>query len=312
MNVTIEFAADVVDRFEELMAKHNISIPRHPQTSTDMLPLWQILKQLRIGTKMSFDRQRELFFAGVAVHDLASKVLEVQNDVQFKLLLPHLKMLVEGAIHLTQDPPSPADTYNKLIELYWACLCLGKQFPITLDDPVHSDGKNPDVITLNSSGQPVHAYALKTIRSKHTQNIFDHIKTGVDQIERSPAAKGIVALHLTPRLNMKELWPDNAYFSDYRFPAAHVIGAMRVMVSQVLWDNGQTSIDAIFAGKKAVGSILCVAFAPTVAAHPATGKPTFMPIKVSVVVHIATQVTISDIFYHEISQANEGMQYFLG
>ena len=312
MNITIEFAADVVDRFEELMLKHAISIPQHPQTSADMLPLWQILKHLRSGQQMSFDRQRELFFAAVAVHDLASKVLEVKNNPQFKVLLPHLKMLVEGTVHLTEEPPSPADTYNKLIELYWACLCLGKQFPITLDDPVHSDGKNPDVITLNSAGQPAHAYAFKTIRSKHTQNIFDHIKKGVEQIERSPATRGIVALHLTPRLNMKELWPDDAYFSDYRFPAAHVTGAMRVMVSQVLWDNGQTAIDAIFAGKKAVGSVLCMAFAPTVAAHPDTGKPTFMPIKVPVVVHIATGATIPNAFCHEISEANEGMQYFLG
>jgi len=152
----------------------------------------------------------------------------------------------------------------------------------------------------------------KTIRSKYTQSILDHIKKGVDQIERSPAPRGIVALHLTPRLNMKELWPDGAYFSDYRFPAAHVQGAMRVMVSQVLWDNGQTEVDAIFTGKKAVGSVLCVAFAPTVAAHPHTGKPTFMPIKVPVVVHIATGATVPDDFHNEISEANEGMQYFLG
>jgi len=160
MNITIEFAADVVDRFEELMLKHGISIPQHPQTSADMLPLWQILKYLRSGQQMSFDRQRELFFAGVAVHDLASKVLEVQNNSQFTLLLPHLKMLVEGTVHLTEEPPSPADTYNKLIELYWACLCLGKQIPITLDDPVHPDGNNPDVITLDSARQPAHAYAF--------------------------------------------------------------------------------------------------------------------------------------------------------
>src|SRR6185437_8418848 len=108
---------NVVDRFEELMLRHGISIPQHPQTSADMLPLWQILKYLRSGQQMSFDRQRELFFAGVAVHDLSSKVLEVQNNSQFKLLLPHLKMLVEGTVHLTEEPPSPADTYNKLIEL---------------------------------------------------------------------------------------------------------------------------------------------------------------------------------------------------
>jgi hypothetical protein len=56
MNVAIEFAADIVDRSEELMLKHNISIPQHPQTSADMLPLWQILKQ-RLWCAISWQRQ---------------------------------------------------------------------------------------------------------------------------------------------------------------------------------------------------------------------------------------------------------------
>lgn len=312
MDIQIQFASDVVDQFEELLISHGISIPRHEQTNADMLPLWRIINFVRNKEEVSLDTQRDLFTAGVAMHDLASKVLAVKDSSQFPILLPHLKLLVEGAIHLTQEPPSPADSYNKLIELYWACLCIGKNFPVALDDPLHADGTNPDVITLNAAGGKERAYAFKTIRSKHTQNILDHLTKGVDQIQRSDAQEGIVALHLTPRLNTKDLWPTGAYFADYRFAGEYIRGAMVTMVSQVIWDNGQAAIDAIFSGKKAVGTVLCIAFTPMVAAHPITQRPTFMPFKVPVLVNLATTVSMTSSLAYELREANEGMQLYLG
>jgi hypothetical protein len=312
MDIRIEFAAEVVDRFEELMLAHGVSIPRHPQTHADMLPLSVILKFIKNNENLSVDLHRALFTAGVAVHDLASKVIEVKDDPQFQTLVPHLKLLVEGAIHLTQEPPSPADGYNKLIELYWACLCIRKKNVVALDDPFHADGTNPDVMTLNAAGEKEYAYAFKTVRSKHTQSLLGHIVKGVDQIERSAAREGIVALHITPRLNTADLWPAGAYFADYRLAGEYVRGAMITMVSQVVWDNGQAAVDAIFSGKKAVGTVLCISFVPMIAAHPKTLRPTFMPFKVPVLVNLATNPPVSPSFYTQIEEANEGMQYFLG
>jgi hypothetical protein len=49
MDVTIASASVLVDRFEELLLEYGISIPRHPQTGADMLPLWMILERLRTG-----------------------------------------------------------------------------------------------------------------------------------------------------------------------------------------------------------------------------------------------------------------------
>lgn len=312
MDVRLTFASDIVDRFEELLARHNISIPRHPQTGADMLPFWYLLKLIRSGFTGTPDQLRGEFTAAVAVHDLAAKVLEVSGHSQFADLLPHLKMLADGAIHLTEPQPAYADAYNKLIEVYWATLCLSAGLAVTLDDPENADGKNPDVITMDLSGKPQHAYAFKTIRSPHTQSILGHVTKGIDQIEKSASVDGIVALHLTPRLQTAGVWPPDGYFASWTHPAVYVAGLMRAMVSQIVLDNGQAAIDALFAGKKAVGSVLCISFCPTVASHPVTSRPTVMPLKVAVIIHLVAGKEPSQVFCAEIERLNHEMQTVLG
>jgi len=77
-----------------------------------------------------------------------------------------LRLLTQGAVHLTETPPAEADAYNKLIELYWACLLVTCGVKISLDPPkCGSDGTNPDVITLDGWQTPMNGYAFKTIRS---------------------------------------------------------------------------------------------------------------------------------------------------
>jgi hypothetical protein len=105
VDVKLTFASDLVDRFEELLWGKGISIPQHPQTGSDMLPFWYILKLIKAGFVGTPDELRRNFTAAVAVHDLAAKVLEVSNNAQFDELLPHLKMLANGAVHLTEVPP---------------------------------------------------------------------------------------------------------------------------------------------------------------------------------------------------------------
>jgi hypothetical protein len=73
--------------------------------------------------------------------------MEVRNSPpQVPKLLPHLQILADGAVHLTQNPPPQADGYNKLIELHWACLCIAEGLDIELNHPEAADGSNPDII----------------------------------------------------------------------------------------------------------------------------------------------------------------------
>lgn len=244
MQVQITDASDLVDRFEERLAAHGVSIPGHASTDADMLSLWRILKQIKAGFSGTPDDMRRDYTAGLAVHDLAAKVLAVEGHPDFPALIPHLGMLAQGAIHLTQEPPADADTYNKLVEVYWAALLMAKGTRIQLDHPKSSKGDNPDVIALNGE-QPAHAFAFKTVRSPHTQSILDHLIKGVDQIERCAAPEGIVAFNLTPRLLGAEFWPENGFFDDWRQPAVHTIGKLSEMIFDVLKDNGQEAIDDV-------------------------------------------------------------------
>ncbi len=212
MQVQITGASDLVDRFEELLATHGISIPRHASTGADMLPLWRILKTIRAGFAGTPDDLRLEYTAGLAIHDLAAKVLAVENHPDFSMLIPHLDMLSRGVVHLTQEPPAGADTYNKLVEVYWAALLMANGSRVLLDHPKNSKGDNPDVIAMEG-GQPARAYAFKTVRSPHTQSLLDHIVKGVDQIGRCPAPEGIVAFNLTPRLLDAGLWPEGGFFA---------------------------------------------------------------------------------------------------
>jgi len=197
----------------------------------------------------------------------AAKVLAVEDHPDFPTLIPHLRMLAQGAVHLTQEPPADADAYNKLVDIYWATLLMARGTRVLLDHPKNSKGDNPDVIALNH-GKPARAYAFKTVRSPYTQSLLDHIGKGVGQIERCPALEGIVAVNLTPRLLDAGLWPEGGFFADWRQPATDTIGTLTGLFYDVRKDNGQEAIDRVFAGKKAVGSILCVAFIPTVARNP--------------------------------------------
>jgi hypothetical protein len=303
-------AAQVVDQFEGVLANHGIDIPRHSETGADMLSFWKILKWIKEnGLRYPGSEEQELFRAALAVHDLAVKVLSVSGNIFFPRLIEHLRLLSKGAVHLTQVPPADSDVYNKLIELYWACLLLSCGVGIKLDPPIRgSDGTNPDVITLDGSSSPMNGYAFKTIRSPHTESIRSHIVKGVDQIEASAAPTGIVGLHLTPRLAWGTRWPDDHVFEDHNVAAYFAIDQMRAMVGAVIADNGQQEIDRIFAGKKAVGHVLCIAFLPTIAISPETGRPTFMPIKISTVFSLASSAPLPHSLYLELWCANEVMQ----
>lgn len=310
MQINLIDAMKVVDEFELLLEKYGISIKSHVETKANMLPIWNILNHLRNKNIENPDQYRDLYTAGAAVHDLAAKVIAVADHPNFKQLIPHLKMLNDGAVHLTEDPPANADTYNKLIEIYWACLLMASGVNVELDDPEHSTGKNPDVIALDNC-KPARAYAFKTVRSKHTQNLFEHLQKGVEQIEQSAANEGIVCFQLTPRILQENLWNDGKCYIDWQEPAAKAVMLMNKWISQIVIDNKQEVINDVFSEKKAKSVVLCLALFSVVAKNPETGNPIVMPLKVATLVGLESNQQISAAMYREVFFANNLMQTLL-
>ncbi|ANW03199.1 hypothetical protein LMTR13_26745 [Bradyrhizobium icense] len=70
-----------------------------------MLALWMILE--RLWTRFAGpDELRQNYTEGVAIHALATNMLKVHQHSQFVDLVPHLRMLADGAIHLREIPPA--------------------------------------------------------------------------------------------------------------------------------------------------------------------------------------------------------------
>ncbi|MFG6500117.1 hypothetical protein [Sulfitobacter sp. 1A15106] len=308
MLVPFKNAMETVDAFEELLASKNISIPKHPESGADTLSLYRILQRIKSGEPTPHEDRRQESTAGAAIHDLAAKVLKVQKHPDFEMLIPHLEKLADGAVHLTQQRQyESADTYNKLIELYWACLLMANDLRIRLDHPTHSAGDNPDVISVQEDKS--RAYAFKTIQSHHTQSLLEHLKKGIEQIERCDADEGIVVFNLTPYILDADPWPaEGTYYQDWRVVWTICRSMISGMIEQLIADNGQAEIDKIFAGKKTVGSILCLAIFTTVAKNPLTGNPVAMPIKMAVHIPVASKCNLAGDFYDEVNLANHAMQ----
>lgn len=79
--------------------------------------------------------------------DIASKLVSVSSHPAFGALKPHLTLLNESSPLMNSKSKYLDSGNNKLFELFIACLCLGAgASDVELDNPDHSDGKNPDVI----------------------------------------------------------------------------------------------------------------------------------------------------------------------
>ena len=83
------------------------------------------------------------------------------------------------------------------------------------------------------------------------------------------------------------------------------------MFVQLVHDNGQAAIDDLFRGKKAVSSVLCIAFAPTLAISPTTSLTTVMPLKVPAIISLGDQNPMSAGFLAEVATLNHQMQTVL-
>jgi hypothetical protein len=151
------------------------------------------------------DDVRPYFRSLLGVHEIARLVLAVRDHPAFPALLGHLRLLNEGnALQVTKSPGRDSAT-NKLFELVVATLAMQCGTVVDLDDPTASEGNNPDVLVTVSGRR--WGIACKVLHSTHPEGFLDHLRKGVDQIEKSPATIGVVAFNLKNVLDHDALWP---------------------------------------------------------------------------------------------------------
>lgn len=138
--------------------------------------------------------------------DFVSQIVKHQSHKDFLKLVPHLQLLNTSSTSvLTTKSKVTDDGNNKLFELYIALLCMGFSDNVDLDDPKNSKGDNPDII-FDYKGEKW-AIACKAMHSDKEKTLYDTIVKGTDQINRSIAVKGIVAVNLKNIIARDEIWP---------------------------------------------------------------------------------------------------------
>lgn len=171
-----------------------------------VLSAMQIAERKKVGYTVDADPDiRPQYRALAGVYELSSLILSTRAHPSFSQLLPHLRLLNDGSALQNTKSRGNDDSSNKLFELLVACLAMQLSEDVELDDPKASTGRNPDV--LASIGEQRWGFACKVLHSTHPEGFLDHLRKGIDQIERSPAEVGIVVFSLKNVLPHDDLWP---------------------------------------------------------------------------------------------------------
>jgi len=130
----------------------------------------------------------------------ARKVVRIFSHRDFLELTDHMRMLESGKIKLNAPDTDPNTEGPKLFELLIALSVFPIGSNIKLDDPAGgSQGTNPDV--LADVGHQSWAFACKLLYGQRGLTVKRATAKGIDQIERSAAAKGVVVISINNLLD---------------------------------------------------------------------------------------------------------------
>lgn len=173
---------------------------------------------------------RPQYRAMAGVYELSNLILSARAHPKFSQLIPHLRLLNAGSALQNTKSRGNDDASNKLFELLIACMAMQLAENVELDSPEKSTGLNPDV--LATIGGRRWGFACKVLHSTHPEGFLDHLRKGLDQIQRSPAEVGIVVFSLKNVLPHDELWPLEA-------------GGPGGDASPAAWASAQDALDAL-------------------------------------------------------------------
>lgn len=202
-----ETSERLIYEFEQLLKKNGLVI----QTNTDLERISFAILETNAKHKKEIIHNdqtdiREVFSDVAGLVDFVSQIVKHQSHKDFLKLVPHLQLLNTSSTSvLTTKSRVTDDGNNKLFELYIALLCMGFSDNVDLDDPKNSKGDNPDII-FDYKGEKW-AIACKAMHSDKEKTLYDTLVKGTDQINRSTATKGIVAVNLKNIIDHNEIWP---------------------------------------------------------------------------------------------------------
>jgi hypothetical protein len=190
---------------EDLLRRHGITIDPGSAFESHVLRVMRLTYDKEAGVAADDPDVRGTYRTLVGVYELAKLILEVKDSPSFAGLVPHLRMLNDGA-SLQNSPSAGGDqATNKLFELFTGTLAIQCGTDVVLDDPYAPAGNNPDV--LATLGGRRWGIACKVLHGVHPEGFVTNLVKGLDQIENSPAEIGVVLFNLKNVLPHDRIWP---------------------------------------------------------------------------------------------------------
>lgn len=272
----------LAEDLEALLGKHGIEIARNSDLERVCLGIKRLLDMHESVADSTDEDLRSLFREAVGFHHLAMMLVKSQHLPGFEKMVPHLELLNGGsALQNTRATPNDPVS-NKVFELVLGLAALNVSGTVVdIDHPKNAKGDNPDVLaTLNGT---VWGFACKVPNGTANMTLFENIEKGVDQIEKSRADTGLVALNFKNVIPHEELFPIMGRDSSgapllgmHKSPES-AIAKLSEYVKQRLLDMldhvGVQHVLGAFAGKKALPGVLVVVQAGVGCRLPSAGLP---------------------------------------
>ena len=301
------------EALEALLNAHGIAIVIGSQLERHVLSIYELVeskRQHRLLSSASND-VRAAYRTLIGMHEMSQQILAVAQSPDFGTLVPHLRLLNDG--HVLQNAKSDVrdDATNKLFELMVGAAALRFAEDVELDHPVRSRGDNPDVIL--TTGGVKWGVACKVLHSPSAATLMNNIETAVDQIDRSAAEKGIVAINTKNILPHEDVWPlapidgiagselATSAWNDCMAPLKIVRNVVRKLSDELNAQFSLATLEKVFAGKRCLPGILFWSASAT--AVIVDNKPVPCTVRIAQFVNIRPISTNESVFLSLLSEA---------
>lgn len=201
-----EQAVNNVKEFEEFLTSKNIKIENDTILERIGLNIFEMYDKYKNSGEYTSPLEFRKYYSEIlGLNDLIIKLLRIKNHKDFDKLIPHLIILNEGSVAQNTYSLVTDAASNKIFELLIAAICMSFSEDIELDHPENSKGDNPDVMVKYDNKK--WGIACKVLHSENVKTIHDNLLKGIDQIEKSEAEKGFVAINLKNIIDLDKVWP---------------------------------------------------------------------------------------------------------
>ena len=308
-----EKAQESAEALEALLNAHGISIKIGSQLERHVLSTYELVeaKRDRRLVSSSTNDARDAYRTLIGMHEISQQILAVAQSLHFDALVPHMRLLNDGNVLQNSKSDVRDAATNKLFELMVGAAALRFAEDVQLDHPVRSPGDNPDVM-LTADGIKW-GVACKVLHSPSAATLMNNIERAVDQIERSDAEIGIIAINTKNIISHEEVWPlspldgiagsklTTSAWNDCSAPLLLVRSVVSALSTGLSEQFSLATLDEVFYGKRCLPGVLFWSASATAVVVDA--KPSPCSVRIAEFVRIGLLSANDQLFLSRLSQA---------